>query len=84
MRRFIADENVPFLQNRLLLTPDRDHVELIFSRVEPAPPGVIYFRIPRYRPAYIGELLLDLLSAGVVLEGFFTVVNAHGVRQRKL
>lgn len=72
------------LDNRVLLTLDRDHGKLIFRSQVPAPAGVVYFRIVDYRPSDLGPVLLDLLSKGVELDGYFTVVDSGGFRQRPL
>lgn len=71
-------------EQRILLTLDRDHGRLIFTRKVPAPPGVVYFRIPQYRPDFLGEVFAELISSGVEFEGFFTVVRPEGIRQRPL
>lgn len=71
-------------EQRILLTLDSDHGELIFGRGIEPPPGVIYFRIPRYRPAFLGEMLLDLISKNTRFEGLFTVVMLTSIRQRPL
>jgi predicted nuclease of predicted toxin-antitoxin system len=71
-------------QGRILLTLDRDHGELIFAKLVPPPPGVIYFRVPQYRPEALGNELIQLLEAGVNFDGSFTVVSAGGFRQKPL
>ncbi len=71
-------------ENRLLITLDRDHGELIFTGTIDPPRGVIYFRIPRYSPTYLGEVLLDMIAEGMEFEGFFTVVTRRGTRRRAI
>src|SRR5688500_15926428 len=83
----IADHKVIEIagqENRLLVTLDRDHGELIFTARAAPPPGVIYFRIPQYRPEYLGEVLLGLIHEGIEFNGFFTVVTRYGTRRRAL
>lgn len=70
--------------SRVLITLDRDHGELIFTGTTAPPPGVIYFRIPQYRPTYLGEVLLEMIADGMEFEGFFTVVSPRGTRRRTI
>lgn len=69
---------------RILLTFDRDHGDLIFNdRIAP-PLGVVYLRIVPGAAEQIGELLLQLIKeAGDTLVGFLTVVSKSGMRQRR-
>ena len=69
---------------RILLTFDRDFGELIFLRLAPAPPGVVYLRIDPASPAAAAEVVLELLRSGIILVGMFTVVTKDNVRQRPL
>lgn len=68
---------------RILLTFDRDHGDLIFNgHIEP-PPGVVYVRIVPVAAEQLGQLLLQLIKeAGDTLVGFLTVVSKSGMRQR--
>ncbi len=67
---------------RLIITLDRDHGDLIFSRKAEAPIGVVYFRLPKYRPTELGERMLVLIKEGFRFEDHFTVIAPNGIRQR--
>jgi predicted nuclease of predicted toxin-antitoxin system len=70
---------------RLLLTYDRDFGELIFRFGHPAPPGVIFVRLPPEPPERLAQRLLDLLTdprAAVATN--FSIVEEHRVRRRLL
>ena len=71
-------------EGRILLTFDRDHGELIFTKSVEPPPGVVYFRLTDYRPESPGQRLLKILESGTDLNGFFTVVGITGLRRRAL
>ena len=71
-------------ENRILLTFDKDHGQLIFAGKVSPPPEVVYFRLQRYHPELPGKLLVDLIAQEKMLEGFFTVVKATGVKKRAL
>lgn len=71
-------------QSRILLTLDRDHGELVFRHLVAPPPGVVYFRLIKFRPDELGSELLRLIRLDFKFEGFFTVVGRKIVRQRTL
>jgi len=72
-------------QNRVLLTFDRDHGELVYRGAGPLPPGVVYLRMIPGSPEEPADMLLAaLLVSGLKLQGHFTVVGRHHVRQRPL
>ncbi len=71
-------------QDRILLTFDRDHSDLIFMGDNPPPPGVIFFRLKQYSPELPGKLLLDLITKGTNFKGLLTVVGHSRVRTRHL
>lgn len=72
-------------QARIVLTFDRDYGELIFRRNLPRPPGVIYYRFTPQFPEEAAELTLILLDeAEIEVEGMFTVLQRHAVRQRPI
>ncbi len=62
-------------ENLIILTFDRDYGELIFKYQKQSPPAVVYFRVKGRSPNDAGEILL---------ENYFTVIKATGIRQRKL
>jgi len=83
----IADSGVLTLaciNNMVILTFDRDYGELLFRYKQSKPAGVIYFRAGLEHPERAGRILLGHLENLLVIEGFFTVVGIHGVRQRPL
>lgn len=83
----ISDINVLQIakeQNRILLTFDKDHGELIFTGKVSPPHGVVYFRLERYSPDKPGRMLLDLIVSGTEFDGFFTVVKLSGAKKRAL
>jgi len=84
----VADQEVLRLArdtDRLLLSFDRDHGELIFRRAARAPLGVGYLRLEPPLPEVLNALLYAVLAMGeAALLGKFTVVTQHGTRQRAL
>jgi hypothetical protein len=73
------------LENRIILTFDRDYGELIYSRMLPAPAGVVHFRFLPSTPEEAGHRLLDLFGADeITLEAFYTVIDQNQIRQRRL
>ena len=72
-------------ENRILLSFDRDHGDLIFNRGVPPPRAIVYFRIYPPDPSTFERLLLGAVMMGAyALDGRFTVVSAQGTRQRLL
>lgn len=70
---------------QILITFDRDFGELIYRRGAACPPGIIYLRIPEFEPGFAAKAVMDLLRIpGLVLDGWFTVVDTDKVRQRPL
>ncbi|MGQ0697818.1 MAG: DUF5615 family PIN-like protein [Panacagrimonas sp.] len=72
-------------QDRILLSFDRDHGDLIFNQGVPAPHAVVYLRLHPTSP----ESLATILTRVVALEeealtGQFTVATEEGLRQRRL
>jgi len=91
--RSVAEENPGLMDEkileqaretgRILLTFDRDYGHLIFC-LKKGVPGLVYFHfVPRY-PEECAELLWEVLSQGLSLEGYFTVIERDRVRQRPL
>lgn len=71
-------------EQRILLTFDRDHGELIFRRSHPAPLGVVYFRLATDDAEAAAVWVLRWLAEEQPpLEGWFTVVSEK-VRRRPL
>lgn len=74
------------LENRTILTHDRDYGELVYRHGLRPPAGVIYFRLEHYEPDEPGQILLRLLSdPNFVFEGIFTVIDdGLKIRQRRI
>ena len=72
-------------ENLVILTFDRDYGELIFKYQKENPPAVVYFRTKGQTPNEAGRILLENIELEkITLENHFTVIEATGVRQRKL
>ncbi|BAY65216.1 hypothetical protein NIES22_53190 [Calothrix brevissima NIES-22] len=72
-------------EERIILTFDRDYGELIYRLRMPAPIGVVYFRYFPPTPEEPAQNLLRLLSVeGLILIGYFTVLERTQLRQRPL
>lgn len=84
----ITDEQVlkiALLENRIILTFDRDYGELIFKRKLPLDSGVIYFRIIPFTPEETAFIFFNLFKIqDLSLEGKFTIVERDKIRQRSL
>jgi predicted nuclease of predicted toxin-antitoxin system len=72
------------VENRWVLTFDRDYGELVFARAAPPPPAIVYLRQGPYAPDWPARTLLELLpQAGWVL-GHLVVISGRSVRRRAL
>ena len=71
-------------ENRILVTFDTDFGELVYWRGLPPPPAVILFRLADMPAPDRIRLVVNTLLQEEGREGFFWVVEAHGVRQRPL
>ena len=71
-------------QERLILTFDRDYGELIFHHEYKPRQGVIYLRLDEYESEYPG-ILIDSMMRTTPLDfsNALTVIDKHGIRQRK-
>lgn len=72
------------VEQRRVLTFDRDYGALIFARRLAAPPAVFLFRMRSYRPDTPGRVLADLLDAGGEFDGHFVLVEDANFRKRRL
>lgn len=73
------------VEQRVLLTFDRDYGELIYRYKMPSPVGVIYFRFDPLTPEEPAEHLLKLLALPhFTVENRFTVTDRKKVRQKRL
>ncbi|NWF67012.1 MAG: DUF5615 family PIN-like protein [Campylobacterales bacterium] len=72
------------LENRVILTFDRDYGELIFKYKLPIPKGVIYFRFEPKYPIEVVEILNSIIESGLKIEDRYSVVERDKIRQREL
>lgn len=83
----ITDEEVmemAMLEERLIITFDRDYGELIFKYNYKPQSGVIYLRFQDFDPYFPANYLKDLLRNGEYqFEQMFTVIDEKSIRQRK-
>lgn len=79
----IAVSNEATRLSAILLTFDRDFVELTFKR-RVSVLGVVLFRLPQQPPSALLAFLDTFFSKGPDLHGFFTVVTPGQMRQRPL
>lgn len=72
-------------QDRILLSFDRDHGDLIFNRGAVPPRAIVYLRLYPPQPEALEGILSGLISLGKdALDGQFTVISPGGMRQRPL
>lgn len=73
------------IENRTIITFDRDYGELIYKYGFRPPAGVIYLRMQNYPPEEPAELILKLLNnPNLEFAGLFTVADERNIRQRKI
>ena len=73
------------IEQRVILTFDRDYGELIYRLKLPSPTGVIYLRFRPHTPEEPATLLLNLLEIeGLQFDERFTVLERDQIRQRPL
>lgn len=73
------------VEQRIILTFDRDYGELIYSQGLPVPAGVLYLRFTPLNPEEPAQYILTLLQRpGLELQGKFTVARREQIRQRQL
>ena len=83
----IKDESVILfasVENRTIITFDRDYGELVFKRGIKPMAGVIYLRLQNYQPHEPAEIVLKYLISNTVFEGFFSVITDDSLRMRKI
>lgn len=68
----------------VLVTFDRDFGTLLFQKAALSPKGLLYLRFEPTYPLETADFILGLLRLGMILEGFFTVADREGLRQRNL
>jgi len=70
-------------ESRTILTFDRDYGELIFRFNYKPEMGVIYLRLENYSPIDPGLIIESLLNSDLNFKRALTVIDQHGIRQRK-
>lgn len=71
-------------EERIIVTFDRDYGELIFKNNYKPENGVIYLRFDEYSPEEPGIIVENILNnSSINLHRTLTVVDKHGIRQRK-
>ncbi len=71
------------VDSRTILTHDSDFGELIFRHGFRPRGGVVYFRVPDFRPTEPGLMLIELMRDARELTGRLTVVDRDLIRQRR-
>ncbi len=83
----VTDEDIiqfSELESRTIITFDRDYSDLIFKQGFKPSGGVIFLRINDYAPDELAKLLSDVLKMKEIrFSNMFTVIDNHGIRQRK-
>jgi predicted nuclease of predicted toxin-antitoxin system len=70
---------------QIIMTFDSDYGELVFRRLLPTPPGLLYLHfIPRTPEELVDYALRLLRHPELRLEGLFTTVSRNRIRQRPL
>lgn len=72
------------MENRLLITFDKDFGQLVFQRGARSSLGVILFRITQLSSAIAAERVEAALRARDDWAGHFSVVDDFGIRMRRL
>lgn len=72
------------LENRIILTFDRDYGELIYRYNYSVPGGLVYFRFDPSTPEAPAKVLTAILQKeDLSLIGKFTVIDKNKIRQRR-
>ena len=83
----ISDREVielAILEERIIVTFDRDYGELIFRYGYKPTAGVVYLRLQQFRPDEPGRYLAALLTSdNIDFSSALTVVDDDSIRQRK-
>lgn len=72
------------LEQRWIVTFDRDYGDLVFHQGLPSPPAIVLLRESHYRPSEPAEWVLDLLAAPEEYMGRFIVHTRERIRIRPL
>jgi predicted nuclease of predicted toxin-antitoxin system len=72
------------IEDRIILTFDRDYGELIYRHNYKPEKGVIYLRLDEYKPNEPGLIVEELLTNNTIdLTRSLTVFDKTGIRQRR-
>lgn len=75
---------IAIIEERTILTFDRDYGELIFKHNFKPEKGVIYLRLNHYNPEEPGKIIDKLFANNEYdLNKALTVLDRNGIRQRK-
>ena len=83
----ISDREVILLahkEQRIILTFDKDYGYLLHKEGINFNYGLVYFKIVPETSTEPGELLVKLISSGVSLKDYFTVLSRNSIRQKPL
>ena len=81
--RILADENFPFsarLEDRILVTFDKDFAGLVFASSHNRAPEILLFRIPMVTPTDLAAKDLATLSSRTDWSGHFSVIEEDRIR----
>ena len=71
------------LEHLVILTFDKDYGELIFRYAIKNPPSVIFFRVKGRGPAFVGQILQEIITSNrIQFQNAFTVIDENNIRQR--
>ncbi len=70
-------------QDRWLITFDRDYGELVFRRLSPPPPAIVYLRQGRYPADEPARIVLGVLAQAAFATGHLVVVSGRSIRRRE-
>lgn len=69
---------------RWVLTFDRDYGELVFARLMPPPPAIVFLRQRAFAPAWPAEAVIALLARADWVNGHLVVVDGRAARRRAM
>lgn len=83
----ITDEEVIRIaieEKRTIVTYDSDYGELIFKHGYKPPAGVVYIRVQPTTPTDTARIIEKMAKdKNLIFNSTLTVVDAHGIRQKK-
>jgi predicted nuclease of predicted toxin-antitoxin system len=72
------------VENRVLITFDKDFGQLAFHHGLPASCGVVLLRLSLADPVAAGALIVKALASRTDWSGYFAVITDRGIRMRPL